>query len=74
MAVNLESLPAEEPTVTALKGATIPDDAALQGANQILISTGTGIKTFPLRALGGKRNDEAADTIGSFITLTGRRV
>lgn len=53
VAVNLGSLPAEETTVTALKGATVPDDAALQGAmlNQTMKCNGQGSASLTYKAI-----------------------
>ncbi|NOV01512.1 hypothetical protein [Paenibacillus planticolens] len=50
--VNLESPPAEEPSVTVLKGATIPDDAALRGAmlNQTMNCNGQGSVSLTYKA------------------------
>lgn len=51
VAVNLGSPPAKEPTVTALKGATIPDDTAVQGAmlNQTMNCNGQGCRVSYFR-------------------------
>jgi hypothetical protein len=53
VAVNLGSPPSEEPSVTVLKGASIPDDAALQGAmlNQTMNCNGQGSALLTYKAI-----------------------